>query len=144
MSRRRRPLDERGSVSVELVIIVPGLIMILGLLLAGGRIWLSRAVAADAAYSAARAASLARSAQEAQTDGVSQGYAALDRRGLDCRERDVVVDTSGFAVAVGTPATVTSTVTCVVDLSDLLVPGLPGSMTLTGTGAAALDTYRAR
>lgn len=130
--------------SVELVIIVPGLIMILGLLLAGGRIWLNRAVANDAAYSAARAASLARTPGQAQTDGVSQGYAAFDQRGLECREREVTVDTSGFAVAVGTPATITSAVSCVVDFSDLLVPGLPGSMRLTGTGAAALDTYRAR
>jgi Flp pilus assembly protein TadG len=129
---------------VELVIIVPGLIMILGLLLAGSRIWLSRAVADDAAYSAARAASLARSPGAAQSDGVSQGLAALDRRGLDCRDRRVSVDTSGFAVAVGTPATITASVTCDVDLSDLLVPGLPGSMRLTGSGAAALDTYRAR
>ncbi len=143
MSEVRRR-DERGSVAVEMVIIVPGLIMILGLLLAGGRIWLSRAVANDAAYSAARAASLARTPGQAQADGVSQGYAALDERGLECRDRGVTVDTSGFAVGVGTPATITASVSCVVDFSDLLVPGLPGSMRLTGSGAAALDTYRAR
>jgi hypothetical protein len=45
---------------------------------------------------------------------------------------------------VGTPSTVTSTVSCTVDFSDVFLPGWPGSMQLTGHGSAALDTYRSR
>jgi hypothetical protein len=33
---------------------------------------------------------------------------------------------------------------CMVDFSDVFLPGLPGSVQLTGRGSAALDTYRGR
>jgi hypothetical protein len=35
-------------------------------------------------------------------------------------------------------------VTCTVRLADLLVPGLPGSRTLTSTFVSPLDPYRSR
>jgi hypothetical protein len=35
-------------------------------------------------------------------------------------------------------------VTCVVPLSDLVVPGLPGSTTETSTFTSVLDIYRAQ
>jgi hypothetical protein len=35
-------------------------------------------------------------------------------------------------------------VQCTVRFEDVLLPGLPGSIELTGDGAAALDTYRSR
>ena len=56
----------------------------------------------------------------------------------------VSVDTSAFGVPVGTPATVTASITCRVPFADLSLPGMPGSITVRSTGAAALDTYRAR
>jgi hypothetical protein len=31
-----------------------------------------------------------------------------------------------------------------VDFSDIVLPGWPGSIQLTGQGSAALDTYRSR
>jgi hypothetical protein len=39
---------------------------------------------------------------------------------------------------------VSATVTCTVSLSDLLVPGLPGSRTLTATFTSPLDPFRER
>jgi hypothetical protein len=33
---------------------------------------------------------------------------------------------------------------CVVDFSDVLLPGWPGSFEVIGRGSAALDTYRSR
>jgi hypothetical protein len=45
---------------------------------------------------------------------------------------------------VGTPASVTATVTCVVNLSDVAIPGLPGTRTITATMSSPLDTYRER
>jgi hypothetical protein len=33
---------------------------------------------------------------------------------------------------------------CLVDFSDVFLPGWPGSMEITGHGSTALDTYRAR
>jgi hypothetical protein len=48
----------------------------------------------------------------------------------------VTVDTAGFAAPVGTPATVTATVRCVVNLADLAVPGVPGTRTVTATATS--------
>ena len=41
--------NERGAVTVELVVIVPALIIMLGLLIAGGRIWFAKSTVAQAA-----------------------------------------------------------------------------------------------
>jgi hypothetical protein len=61
-----------------------------------------------------------------------------------CTSQRVAANTSGFAAPVGTPATVTATVTCIADLSDLSIPGLPGSRTITATMSSPIDTYRER
>ena len=135
---------DRGAVTVELTLVVPALVLVLGLLVAGGRIWFARTVVASAAQSAARAASLARSPSAAAADGQEAGRASLATAGLRCASTLVQVQTAAFAVPVGTPATVRATVRCSVPLADVSLPGLPGSLALEGQGAAALDTYRSR
>lgn len=140
MTRR----SERGSVSVEFALLVPGLILVLGLVVAGGRLWFARSAVSEASYSAARGASLARTAADASSDGAAAGRAALASRGLECTAVSVSVSTAAFAVPVGRPATIISRVSCTVGFGDVLLPGLPGSITLEATGSSALDTYRAR
>lgn len=135
---------ERGSAAVELVLVVPALVLVLGLLVAGGRLWFARATVVEASESAARAASLARTAGEARDAGRRAGHRVLDTDGLRCAGLAVTVDDSGFGVPVGTPATVRSTVTCQVPFADLTLPGMPGSITVRSDGGASLDTYRAR
>lgn len=139
-----RATAERGAVSVELAVLVPALMLILGLLIAGGRIWFAKTTVNEAAQTAARAASLARSAEAAAAAGRSAGRQSMTTDGLRCGEDSVGVNTAAFSVPVGTPATVTSTIRCRVRLSDLVLPGLPGSLDLSGAGSAALDTYRSR
>lgn len=141
---RNPPRDERGSASVELVIVVPVLVIMLGLMVAGGRLWFARTTVVEASQSAARAASLERSAGAASQAGSAAARRVLSTDGLDCQGLDVGVDTSAFGVPVGTPATVRATVACTVPFADLSVPGMPGSITVRTQGAAALDTYRAR
>ncbi len=136
--------DERGAASVELVILVPVLVLMLGVLVAGGRLWFARATVVEASQSAARAASLARSSGEAGDAGRRAASRVLATDGLRCAGDAVAVDTGAFGVPVGTPATVTAAVTCRVPFADLSLPGMPGSITVRSTGAAALDTYRAR
>ena len=74
---------------------------------------------------------------------------------MRCASHQVEIDTSGFAAPVGTPAKVTATVTCVVDLSDLAFPEcrdahdhrhhvftdrhLPGALTEVKTPSGADD-----
>jgi Flp pilus assembly protein TadG len=140
----RRPVGERGAATVEITLLVPALVIFLGLLVAGGRLWLARTAVTEAAQSSARAASLARTTQQASADGQSAAAGSLSTAGLVCTDRSVVIDTSAFEVPVGTPATVTSAISCRVPFSDILLPGVPGSIQLTGQGAAALDTYRSR
>ena len=75
------------------------------------------------------------------------GSAAADtlaHQGLRCASLTVSVDTTGFAVPVGSPAQVSTRVTCVVALSDIGVPGMPGSKTLRAQFASPLDRFRER
>lgn len=139
-----RSRGQRGAAAVELVVLVPAIMAMLGLLLAGGRIWFVRAAVQDAAESAARSASLARTPGAAQLEAQSVVDAGLEDADLHCLTTSVRVGTAAFSVPVGQPATVTSDVTCVVSLGDILLPGLPGSMTIHAEGASALDTYRGR
>ena len=136
--------NERGAAAVEITLLVPVLVIFLGLLIAGGRLWFARTAVIEAAHTSARAASLARTAAQATADGQSAATASLSTAGLVCVDRSVVIGTAAYRVPVGTPATVTSTISCRVLFSDILLPGMPGSIALSGQGAAALDTYRGR
>lgn len=130
--------------TVELALLVPALVVVLGLLVAGGRLWFARTAVTEAAQTSARAASLARTPAAAATDGATAGRASLATAGLRCSVSSIHVETAAFGVPVGTPATVRSTVRCSVPFADVLLPGMPGSVVLTGEGASALDTYRSR
>lgn len=134
---------ERGSAVVEAVIGVPAFLLVLGLILLAGRVTLMQQTVQTIAADAARAASIARSAGEAQSAASSAGNASAGQQNLNCLSLSVVTDTSGFGVAVGTPATVSATVTCRVDLSGIDLPGL-GDREVTATMVSPLDTYRGR
>ena len=56
----------------------------------------------------------------------------------------VDLDTSAFSNPVGAAGTVAATVTCTVDLTDLVAPGVPGTRVVTSTVTSPLDTYRER
>jgi Flp pilus assembly protein TadG len=139
-----RTHDERGSAAVEITLLIPALLITLGLLIIGGRIWFARTTVNEAANSAARAASLARSAAEAATIGRTAANQSLSTNGLRCASTAVEVNTAGFGVPVGTPATITTSISCRVEFADLLLPRIPGGVDLTASGASALDTYRSR
>ena len=140
----RRSHDERGAVTVELTLLIPALLIMLGLLMAGGRLWFARTTVVEAAQTAARAGSLSRSPTEAGRDGRAAGRQSLATAGLRCTSTSVTVSTAAFSVPVGTPATVPSQVRCPVSFADLYLPVIPGSIQLSGDGSAALDTYRSR
>ena len=140
----RAPRDaERGDAALELIILAPVLLALIALVIAAGRISVARGSVDAAARDAARQASLARSPGQARIAAELSAQAALRQDGLDCTPA-VSVDTVGFSVPVGQPAQVRATVSCQVPLSDLVVPGLPGSVTLTYTFTSPLDPYRGR
>jgi hypothetical protein len=111
----------------------------------GGRIQVASGAIETAAHDAARAASISRTADQAHTNAYAAADATLAQAGLHCARLTVTVDTSGFAVPVGQPATVTVDVECVVDFADLVpVDWLPGSKRLQSRFTSVLDTFRAR
>lgn len=136
--------SQRGSASVELALVVPALVLMLSLVIGGGRLWFARATVEEAAQTAARSASMARSAGQGAADGEAAGRQSLATAGLRCEDPSVSVSTAAFAVSAGSPATVTSTVTCIVPFADVLLPQMPGSIRVTASGTSALDTYRSR
>jgi Flp pilus assembly protein TadG len=136
--------NNHGSSAVEVALLVPALVILLGLMVGGGRLWFARTTVSEAAQMAARSASLSRSAEQAAADGAAAGQASLDTGGLRCTDQQVSVDTAAFAVPVGTPATVRSHVTCSVPFGDVFLPGMPGSIRLSSDASSALDTYRSR
>lgn len=142
----RRLVDrgERGSVSLELAVLAPAFLVFLGVLIFGGRVALAGQAVEQAANEAARTASIARTQPEANSSAAGAARDTLAQQGLQCLSTQVGVDTSGFSRPAGTPATVAARVTCVVRLSDLAVPGIPGSRTVTAAAASPLDTYRER
>lgn len=135
---------ELGSAAIETVVIVPAFLLFVLLIVYAGRVAVTRQAVQAAAAEAARSASLARSAGQAQSDGAGGAAASLHNQGLTCQSQQVRIDASGFAAPVGTPAQVTATVTCEVDLSQLTLPGLPGTRTITATMTSPIDTYRER
>lgn len=135
---------QEGSAAVEAVIGVPAFLLFLSLIIFAGRVAIATQAVESAANDAARAASVSRSAGPAAGTARTAAATALANQGLSCRSTSVTIDTSGFTVPVGTPASVGATVSCVVDLADLALPGVPGTRTVTATMSSPLDTYRER
>ncbi|GIH07027.1 membrane protein [Rhizocola hellebori] len=135
---------ERGATSIELAILTPAVIGFFAAVVIAGRITLALQAADSAAYDAARTASLARTAAAAQPAATNAARASFSSQGITCTSLTVTANTNGFFVPVGQPATVTVTVTCVAMLSDVALPTMPGSTTLTSSFVSPLDRYRAR
>jgi len=130
--------------TLELAILAPALLALLGLVIAAGRVEVAGAAVEQASAAAARAASQARSAETARQAAVQAAQSELSGQGLQCGDLTVTVDTTGFSATVGTPAQISAHVACPVRLSDVSVPGMPGSRRLTADTVSVLDRYRSR
>lgn len=138
-ARRRRVAGgadaaERGSMSVEMIVLVPVLLLIVMIAVAGGRLVSAEGMVQAAARDAARAASIERSAGEADA-AARRSLAAADTANAQCSGG---VDVGGF----GRGGTVTATVRCRVELSDLGLVFLPGATTVSASSTAPVDTWR--
>lgn len=139
----RRP--DAGSVALELAILTPVMILLIGFVVVAGRVAIAGASVTSAAGNAAREASLARDARSASAVALTAAQQGLAAQNLHCDGGgQVEVDPSGFAAAAGGAAgqLVTVTVTCQVDFADLAMPGLPGSRTLTDQAVSPIDANR--
>ncbi|MEV8504492.1 TadE/TadG family type IV pilus assembly protein [Actinoplanes sp. NPDC051475] len=101
--RRLRRHDDVGSAAVEQVLSLTGLLLILGLIVAGGQYWHARHIAQSAA---SRALEAARADQATTADGERQGQASLDALGGRLlTDRRVQVTRTGTEVRVQITAT---------------------------------------
>lgn len=144
MNRMNHLRRDRGSAAIEAAIGVPAFLLFVALIVGAGRVAIAHQAVEAAAAEAARSASIERTQPAAARAAGDAAAATLANQQLRCLSTQIDVDTSGFAVPVGTPASVNATVTCVVDLGDVSVPGLPRSLTITETMSSPLDTYRGR
>ncbi|MEV7393939.1 TadE/TadG family type IV pilus assembly protein [Streptomyces sp. NPDC091215] len=129
--------DARGSVTLELVLMIPILILMLWFLVYCGRLSDTRLQIEDAAHQAARAASLDRNAHTAAIDARSTAASALREAGLTCQSLSVA--TNGTLRA---GSTVTVSISCTVGLHDLALLQVPGATTLNADSASPVDVFR--
>jgi len=132
-----RRLSDRGSVSAEMTVFVVPCMMLLAVFL----VFCGRAASAAIDVNAAAAAA-ARAAADAPTPAGAHTAAA-----------DAITATTagtGWTCAANTNTgahhrggKVTVSVSCVVPLSDLGLPGVGATKTVHGTATEPIDTYRA-
>ncbi|WP_123369666.1 TadE/TadG family type IV pilus assembly protein [Cellulomonas sp. PhB150] len=125
--------DERGSMAVEVVVLVPVLLMVLMLVVAAGRLVSVEGQVQAAARESVRSATLERDRGSAARAAESAAAAALPSS-ADCTPAVL----SGAFVAGGT---VTVELRCKVSWAGLSSIGLNGSTTVTAQSSAPLDQY---
>lgn len=134
-----RQRDDRASLVVELVVLTPVLLIVLLATLVFGRVTEARQQVVEAARAGAEAAAVLPTAGTAQWVGPINAVIDLLGRSHTCAHPVITMDTSHFVPG----GYVTAHVSCVVLLSDLGFPGLPGSTTVTASSTAPLDPFRA-
>ncbi|GAA1094892.1 TadE/TadG family type IV pilus assembly protein [Nocardiopsis metallicus] len=134
--------DDRGSSTLELAVLSIGLLLVISTIIGIGRIQIASHGVEEAARSAAREASIARTTGEARSNAISAASTTLNDQGLTCQGMSVEVDLADFTKAAGTHGTVTAHVSCNVALSDVMLPVLPGRLSLSAHIDSPIDTYR--
>ena len=134
--------NQRGSAAIEAVVAGPAVVLMILLVVFGGRVALAHQTVQRVAADAARAASLARTQTEARAAADTALRTGLDQH-LTCTNPTLDLDLTGFGTPAGTPASVTATLTCRVPTADLGLP-IPGQIAITATMTSPIDTYRER
>lgn len=136
--RRDHPDGQRGSMSIELVLITPVLVGLVLTVAGAARYVEARNQVNAASYAAARAASLEATKPEAIAAGEQAADRALEDRGRSCATLEVTVQTSDFQAG----GAMRVTVTCTADLSDVVGFGLPGAKKFTHTAIVPIEETR--
>jgi hypothetical protein len=130
--------SDTGSLTVELVVLTPVLMIVILASLIFGRVSEARQQVVEAARAGAEAASVLPTVGTAQWVGSINAVIDLIGRTHTCAHPVIAIDTSHFYPG----GYVTAHVSCLVVLSDIGFPGLPGSTTVSASATAPLDPYR--
>ena len=137
-------MNSRGAVSVEAALLVPVFVLVAAMATAGWRVWWASAQVQAAAEAGARAASQQIDVTTARNRVGVVVADDLGTAGLHCQDRQLTYDLSAVSLPAGVPGTVGVTIACQVRLDDLLIPGVPGSITVRGSATESIDVFRSR
>ena len=137
--RATGPRAEQGMAVVEYVLLFPLFVLILELIVVGGRVAATHADVQSAAREAARQASLAAGPSSAAGVIGPTADASLASKGASCRSNTARFGAGTDYVQGGAVAV---EVTCVVSLSDIDVLKVPGTITVTRTAVEPIEKYR--
>jgi Flp pilus assembly protein TadG len=133
----RRGLED-GSLSVELAMIAPALLLIFGLIFAYGRTGQINGTLDSGTRDGARSATTARSYDEARQLATKAIKAAIVDSPQDCQNSLQVRVTGRFEPG----EAVTVSADCTFGLSDIGLPGAPGTIHTKATFTSMLDPNR--
>lgn len=137
MTRAHRS-SERGSLAVELALVVPLLFLLIALVAAYGRVARVNGQLEAGTRDAARAASQARSAAGAEAAAEQAVLASLTGASAQCTDTLEVVLLGLFEAG----QTVRVEASCSYPLDDLGLPGAPGDVEVSSTFSSPLDPNR--
>jgi hypothetical protein len=123
---------------VELVVLTPVVMIVVLATLVFGRVVEARQQVVEAARAGAEAAAVLPTVGTAQWVGSIDAVIDLIGRTHTCAHVDITMDTSHFVPG----GYVIAHVACLVLLSDIGFPGLPGSTTVSASATAPIDPYR--
>ena len=129
---------DEGSLSLEVSLLAPGLVLLLLLLMAAGRVTGVSGAFDAGVRDAARAATQARSADHAGNRARQVLEEAVGAVSAQCRDTLRVEPIAVFEP--GAPVTVSAS--CTYPVADLGLPGMPGVLTVRSTFASPLDPNR--
>ncbi|WP_194920126.1 TadE/TadG family type IV pilus assembly protein [Catenulispora rubra] len=130
---------ERGSATVELILLTPVFIAFLLLVVGTGRLVDAKLQVDQAVHAAARAASLALTPSAADNAANAAAAQSLSGAGITCSPMNLSTDVGSLAPG----GTARVTLSCTVSLSDVSGLGaFPGHRTITASFSSVVDTYR--
>jgi Flp pilus assembly protein TadG len=131
----RRPRDDRGSLSIEYVILTPMIFFVLALIYVFARMAEVNGVLDAGTRDATRVASLAGSEPEAQRLAEQTVAQELNGRSATCKSSLTVDILGDFAPG----NTITVKAQCSYPISDAGVPGAPGTLTVHSQFSTIID-----
>lgn len=138
IDRTEGQIRQQGSLTVELVVLTPVIVLFVLVTLAFGRYELAREQVIGAARAAAEAAAVVPSASDAQSAALAAAAPIVEGGAHSCTQLNVVAQTADFFPG----GSVTVSVSCEIDLADLLIPGVPGHAEVRVAVHAPIDPYR--
>lgn len=134
-------MNERGTATTELTLVVPVILGLLLLVVLAGRVTAAHSDVVAVARDAARAASFEDDPAAATVAAAALVHEAL--RDTECAGASVDTAVRPGPEGHMRGGVVSVEISCVASLADLALLAVPGSITVTARGSEAIDRHRA-